>query len=269
MTDRSYTSVGTLARYWHLLLKNYASDRDAWTHLLGQHANGVLVCDPPLRTDPKDLWLDPEPRTGSRTMDAPHIWVRTDDGVEQDASAFKAWLLEGHEGAFGVDDSPPRRSPPAEALAPGGYPPQYVGPHERAKLEEQRRHNALIHEQNELLEAVKAAALARKEREREPPALRAPEPVEKESDAVPADTRKPSAIEDLRQADVVPHDDKALRKWILITCDRWGRSVRDDGLNKWLRAKYVTQFGDPEVEDTLRRQLDRHLEQLKVYPREW
>ena len=107
---------------------------------------GRLVLDPPLR-----------PAGMSRTLGAPKIYIRTGDGVLRDASDFKARLIEDEAGAYGIDDNPPRRSPPAEALAPSGYPPQYVSAHERAKLEEQRRHIALIHEQNGLARAMLTA----------------------------------------------------------------------------------------------------------------
>jgi hypothetical protein len=266
MAGPSYVSVGKLGQYWRLLLKDHVSDLAAWKHLLDQHANRVLVCDPPLPEDPKDLWLDPPPRTGSRTMNAPHIWVKTDDGLPLDASAFKAQLLESESGAYAVDDKPPPKPPVLVLPSP---PPPYEGPLMAAQRERTEATNALLHKQNELLEAIKAAALAEKDREREPVAPPAAKPVEKEPDAVPADTRKPSAIEDQRQADVAPHDDKALRKWILETCARWSRSISEDGLNGWLRGKYVGQFGEQANEESLRRKFDRYLKDLQDYPREW
>jgi hypothetical protein len=249
MTNRHYVNLGWFGRYWRLLLKNSVSDQAAWERLLDQHARGSLICDPPLPADPARLSLSPPPRSGSRTLNPPRIHIRTDDGVWRDASGFAAQLLESEAGAYGVGDKPPPQPKPPETFAPGGPPPPYVSPIEREKAENLKKLVALL------------------EREKGPPP--AAEPVKKEPDAVPADTRKPSAIEDQRQNDVAPHDDKALRKWIQETCARWSRSVSEDGLNGWLRGKYVDQFGEQANEESLRRKFDRHLKVLKDYPREW
>jgi hypothetical protein len=117
------------------------------------------------------------------------------------------------------------------------------------------------------LREVLGARPAEEERERKPPAPQTVEPVEKEPDAVPVDTPKPLVSQDQRQA--APHDDKTLRKWILVTCDRHCRSVGEDGLTKWLLAQHAVRFGEQANEESLRRKFDRHLKLLEDYPREW
>ena len=146
---------------------------------------GRLVLDPPLR-----------PAGMSRTLGAPKIYIRTGDGVLRDPTNSKARLIEDEAGAYGIDDNPPRPSPPAEALAPSGYPPQYVSAHERAKLEEQRRHIALIHEQNGLASAML------EQRERSPDRSKA---TPKGTLKQPRRLRGPAAIWTYIDKHVLPH----------------------------------------------------------------
>jgi hypothetical protein len=208
--------LGTLGRYWRLLLKNHATDLDALTHLRGQIAKGHIKCDRPLPADLDRLFLDPPPRPpgSSRTLNPPRIWIRADVGPPIDASDFKAWLHGSEAGAYGIDDNPLRRSPPATAIGSG--PPPWVSPHDREKLEEQRRHNELIREQNDLTRAV----LEQRAREKAPSA-------------------EPEPQQSLKAVD--PKDRAALLQWVRETVKTQGWPRDKHGLPKALLVAWVNE----------------------------